>query len=117
MKTVKHHKNLKKNNPVIAKYMGVRIDPTGGFVKINGTWHAAKWHNSFDWIMEVVHRIESSEFNNVRFYFEISPNVCRVDWCDIPTDQKRPEAIYAHRFEEKEAMVYDAVVEFLKREF
>jgi hypothetical protein len=114
-------KNTTENNKLIAQFLGQKVEPFEfpqfGFIKTNGDWKDTftedqlKFHKDWNWLMEVVEKIDSlkDKENNGKYYFEIYKTSVTI-FCNgtflneiINTQEKT-----------KIEAVYNACVEFIK---
>ena len=103
-----------KENILIAEFMGMWADPIDKSVMIKMTTQgnevvpveSLNYHNSWDWLMPVVERIETFGFE-----FIISENRVKIKQ---NTDHSIEELFHAETIGSKLNTTYKAVVEFIK---
>ena len=103
-------KNIVENNKLIAEFMGIIFtkDNKANHPRIHAPYPPIenfKYHADWNWLMEVVEKIESKGFDVF-----INTCVCRVT--DVGED--RFEDIETFNSASKIQAVYSAVVEFIK---
>ena len=109
--------NIIENNKLIAEFLGEIKQPFEfpqfGYINIMGDWKDTffddqlKFHKDWNWLMEVVEKIESLSKEGETYMFSITKFSARVTYkgsriVDLPIDNTKIEA------------VYNACVEFIK---
>jgi len=100
--------NTTENNKLIAKFLGLQQKSIkGGFLK-NGIlvkYDNLKFHNDWNWLMEVVEKIENyNEFTSVLF----APQGCAID-CFVENGFS-----FSNDCNTKIEATYNACIEFIK---
>jgi hypothetical protein len=107
-----------KNNRLITEFMGLKSPyelPQFGTLKINGEFKTEfnedqlKYHKDWNWLMEVVDKIDSIELKNNTFAVDIFQTGCQI----FQYGEYNNEFITTEGKTRIEA-TYDAVVRFIK---
>lgn len=122
----KQVEEIKDQNILIAVFMGAEIIDAamgkavklrvGYFPTIDGydyqqlNPYILKYHTSWDWLMEVVVKIESLE--NKRFGFVIDP--LEVHVLDYSSEDEKPVSFATRQEYSLKEAVYEAVIQFIK---
>ena len=105
--------NIIENNRLIAEFMGFQSTSLGWFdneehlinVEKDNTFDDLKFHKDWNWLMEVVEKIENyNEYTNVFF----APEGCAID-CHIENGFS-----FSNDCDTKIEAVYSVCVEFIK---
>ena len=105
---------MKENNYLIAEFMGMYLGQDGwfdyeGVLGDNKCYIDLKFHESWDWLMPVVEKIEEDEEIDVNILLN---GTIIFKW---RTDTDIVNNVAQISFDKKIEHVYDAVVNFIKR--
>ena len=108
--------NIIENNKLIAEFMGYEFITNNIFINrlpkdfLNNSESYKCFHNSWDWLMPVVDKIESFIFQNDEFYNFNILGGCYV----IVISSHGNELITSDEGQSKLECVYIAIIEFIK---
>ena len=103
---------METNNKIIAEFMGyIKHTQTKAYLTTDGYFHERdlKFHKDWNWLMEVVEKIESIKIETYKVRVDIYFNCCKIN----PTHWEQLISIYGNK-ETKIEAVYNACVEFIK---
>ena len=118
--------NTIENNKIIAEFMGYKVDtdlyggiPVNGMKTITSTSDCLKFHKDWNWLMEVVEKIETlTDFNNSPEFFIMYDNREEFKgwyWSiEVPKKFSKECSKDNSREGTKIEAVYNACVEFIK---
>ena len=92
-------KNTTENNKLLAEFLGFELTTNKGLKQL------PKFHSDWNWLMQVVEKIESLGYNIDTMKYQSS------QFCGIYRDGK---IIYTNYCETKIEAVYNACLEFVK---
>lgn len=119
LKTMKNNtQEIKENNILLAKFMGLEFNTDFGmfYVPIEKEEYNAdslKFHTDWNWLMQVVGKIESIGFCD--YTVRIAYDICSIDYRDIRLRRDTPR-VFKRAVEpsNKIEAVYNACVDFVK---
>ncbi len=110
-----------ENNKIIAEFMGY-IDngcSEEGFLinpitNYDEDINELKFHSDWNWLMEVVEKIESLKVDNLSFNFEIQKDVVTLCYTHTRTPKEQTDMYFEWGQKTKIGNVYEIVVKFIK---
>jgi hypothetical protein len=112
-KRIKNRKKMNtENNKIIAEFMKyIKHTQTKSYLTKDGYFHDKdlKFHSDWNWLMEVVEKIESIKIETYKVRVDIYFNCCQIN----PTHWEQLISIYGNK-ETKIEAVYNACIEFIK---
>ena len=113
--------NTTENNQLIASFLGqtstIYEFPQFGYIKSNGDWKDTfsaselKFHSDWNWLMEVVEKIESLEVDKITFDFFITQEKAHIHYCK---NNEWFSNIFISEGKSKIQNTYNNCVEFIK---
>ena len=104
---------METNNKLIVEFLEWDVLNDMAYSKITkGKWvelNKLKFHTSWDWLMQVVEKIESIKIETYKVRVDIYFNCCQIN----PTHWEQLISIYGNK-ETKIEAVYNACIEFIK---
>jgi hypothetical protein len=99
-----------ENNKLIAEFMNEEIgfaDTSKPCILIDNVWSPIKYHKSWDWLMPVVQKIDSMEYNVVMSRISVNIN-------PILEDNKPIVSFVCGDIEQKLSLLHESITEFIK---
>ena len=106
---------METNNKLIAEFLGYNTYESNGYINIEfsedntRTLQDTHYHSDWNWLMEVVEKIESIKIETYKVRVDIYFNCCQIN----PTHWEQLISIYGNK-ETKIEAVYNACIEFIK---
>ena len=113
-----------ENNILIAEFLGEKKQPFNfpqhGTLRLNGEFKTEffseqlKFHSNWNWLMEVVEKIEKTTCSKLFFSFEIKKDSVSLFYSHIDDLEKQVEMYFEWGQKTKIDNTYKVVVEFIK---
>ena len=103
---------METNNKIIAEFMKyIKHTQTKAYLTKDGYFHDKdlKFHSDWNWLKQVVEKIESIKIETYKVRVDIYFNCCQIN----PTHWEQLISIYGNK-ETKIEAVYNACIEFIK---
>lgn len=118
---------MKENNILLANFLGWKIDTEGRYIAPFGEMDESSYMRydyekdnlqfdcDWNWLMEVVEKIESLGLSQRNFTVKISYDVCSIDFTSLYERRETP-LIFKRSTDQRNKIeaVYNACVEFVK---
>jgi len=104
--------NTIENNKLLAEFLNCKQDGSGQYLIPNWGWDKVenlKFHSDWNWLMEVVEKIESLVFPNDTYY-----NFNILSGCYVTIIDSKINEFGSYSGSTKIEAVYNACIEFIK---
>ena len=108
--------NTTDNNKLLAEFMGKEWHNSffAGVSIISPSNITYKFHTDYNWLMQVVDKIETIKKDNLYFNIQIDKDKVSLFYTHISEPTKQTEMFFEWGQENKIANIYKIVVEFVK---